>query len=109
MRAGARTVQLHEGIERPILGIIALFMPVGLTKRPGLEVSSVLELGVIPDLGSPLIKKEVSRAAARKYQETPWNTNAVSAIVISSCLATRSTPQQVSLERRLAVDACQVI
>jgi hypothetical protein len=58
MRAGARTVQLHEGIERPILGIIALFMPVGLTKRPGLEVSSVLELGVIPDLGSPLIKKE---------------------------------------------------
>jgi hypothetical protein len=57
MRAGARTIQLHEGIERPILGIIALFMLVDLTKRPGLEVGSLPELGVIPDLGSPLIKK----------------------------------------------------
>ena len=62
MRAGARTVELHERIECPILGIIALFMLVGLTKRPGLEVSSMPELGVIADLGSPLIK-DVSRAA----------------------------------------------
>jgi hypothetical protein len=63
MRAGARTVQLHEGIERPILGIIALFMLVGLTKRPGLEVSSVPELGVIPDLGSPLRRRGKSGSA----------------------------------------------
>ena len=58
MRAGARTVELHEGIERPILGIIALFMLIGLTKCQGLEMSSVPEHGIIPDLGSPLIKRE---------------------------------------------------
>jgi len=63
------TVQLHEGIERPILGIIALFILVGLTKRPGLEVSSVPELGIIPDLGSP----------------------AVNAVVVSPCLARTTT------------------
>jgi hypothetical protein len=63
MRAGARTVQLHEGVEHPILGIVALFMFVGLTKRPGLEVSSGTKLGVIPDLGSPLIKRGKSSSA----------------------------------------------
>ena len=51
---GACTVQLHEGIEHPILGIIALFM---LTKRPGLEESSVL------DLGSPLRRRGKSGSA----------------------------------------------
>jgi len=52
-----RTVELHERIECPILGIIALFMLVGLTKRPGFEVSPVPELWVTPDLRSPLIKR----------------------------------------------------
>ena len=63
MRAGARTVQLHEGIEGSILGIIALFMLIGLTKRPGLEVSSVPELEIIADLRSPLIKESKSGSA----------------------------------------------
>ena len=60
MRAGACTVQLHEGIKGPILGIIALFM---LTKHPGLEGSSVPELGVIPDLRSPLRRRGKSGSA----------------------------------------------
>ena len=63
MRAGARTVQLHEGIERPILRIIVLFMLVGLTKRPGLEVNSLPELEIIADLRSPLIKESKSGSA----------------------------------------------
>jgi hypothetical protein len=63
MRAEAHTVKLHEGIEHPILGFIALFMLIGLTKHPGLEVSSVPELGIIADLGSPLIKESKSGSA----------------------------------------------
>ena len=60
----ARTVELHERIECPILGIIALFMLVRLTKRPGFEVSSVPEPWVTADLRSPLIKG-VSKAGQR--------------------------------------------
>jgi hypothetical protein len=40
-------------------------------------------------------------------EERVWSTNAVYAIVISSCLATGSALQQGSLERRLAIDAYQ--
>ena len=47
-----RAVELHERIECPILGIIALLMLVGITKCPGLEVSPALELWVIADLRS---------------------------------------------------------
>ena len=56
-----RAVELHERIECPILRIIALLMLVGITKRPGLEVSPTLELWVIADLRSPLIKRVKSR------------------------------------------------
>ena len=101
----ARAVELRERIECPILGIIALLMLVGITKRPGLEVSPALELWVIADLRSPLTK-EVSRA--RPGEETR-NTNAANAVVISPCLATGGPQQQVSFKRRLAVDACQLV
>ena len=60
-----RTVELHERIECPILGIIALLMLVGITKRPSLKVSPVPELWVIADLRSPLTK-EVSLAAPKR-------------------------------------------
>ena len=55
-----RTVELHERIECPPLGIFVLSMLIGPAKRPRFKVSSVRELWVILDLGSPLIK-EVSQ------------------------------------------------
>ena len=87
-------------------GIIAIFMVVGPTERPALEVSPVPELWVIAHVGSPLIE-EASRAAPvipRKDTEP----NVVSAVVISPCLTTGSTRQQVSFGQRLAIDACRI-
>jgi hypothetical protein len=50
----ARTVVLHERIERPPLAIVVLSMLVGPAKRPGFEVSSVTEFRIIHNLRSPL-------------------------------------------------------
>jgi hypothetical protein len=52
-----RTVELHEGIERPPLGILVLSMLVSPAQRQWFEVSSVRELWVILNLRSPLVKK----------------------------------------------------
>ena len=57
-RTRTRTVVLHERVECPPLGIVVLPMAVGPIKRPGFEVCSALELGVIVDLGSPLVRGE---------------------------------------------------
>ena len=45
-------------------------MLLGLTKRPGLEVSSVPELGIIADLGSPLIKESRSAVPDTSREDT---------------------------------------
>jgi len=52
-----RTVELHERIERPDLGVVILPVGIGSTYRQGLEVSSVPELCVFTDLRSPLPKR----------------------------------------------------
>jgi len=61
----ARTVELHEGIERPPLGMVVLSMHVRPAKRPGFEVSSMTELRIIHDLGPPLPKGGQVRAPAQ--------------------------------------------
>jgi hypothetical protein len=61
----ARTVELHERIERPPLGMVVLFMHVGPAKRPGFEVSSVTELRIIHNLRPPLVKGGQVRAPAQ--------------------------------------------
>jgi hypothetical protein len=49
-----RTVELHERIECPVLRVIVLLVVVRSTKCPGLEVSTLVELCIIINLGAPL-------------------------------------------------------
>ena len=55
-----RTIELHERIKCPVLGIIVLFVVVRPTKRPSLEVGTGRQLRVIIDLRSPLNKQRQS-------------------------------------------------
>ena len=57
---------LHERVECPPLGIVVLPMAVGPIKRPGFEVCSALEPGVIVDLVSPLVRGESVGVADRR-------------------------------------------
>jgi hypothetical protein len=52
-----RTVVLHEGIERPPLGILVGSMVVSPRQRKWFEVSSMRELRVMLNLRSPLVKE----------------------------------------------------
>jgi hypothetical protein len=58
-----RTVEFHERIERPPLGIVVLPMFVRPTKRPGYEMSSSAKSVVIANFRPPLVR--VVRMSAR--------------------------------------------
>ena len=97
MKTRMRTVHLHERIECPPLWIFVLSILIGPAERPRFKVSSVCELWVILDLGSPLTKK-VTQEESMIEREGSWDTNPIHAIIISPGLATGSASQQVSFE-----------
>ena len=76
-RMRARTVEIHERIECPILGIIALLTVVGLIKRPGFEVSSAPELWVTELYrAAPMIRrKDTEHERRQRYSRIPMPRN----------------------------------
>jgi hypothetical protein len=92
-KAKRRTVELHERVERPDLGVVILPVSIGSTYRQGCEVSSVPEFWIFSDLGSPLPRRKGEQLINRKKRKGHESTYAANAEVVSPDLAIRRALQ----------------
>ena len=59
-RVRARTVEIHERFERPVLGVVAVGVVVRPAKREGPEMRSLRQFWIVGDLGAPLCHEELA-------------------------------------------------
>ncbi len=53
----ARTVEIHERVECPVLGVVVVVVIVRPAEREGFEMSPIPQFRIAGDLGSPLVTR----------------------------------------------------